>query len=85
MDGYKKNKKGYLENFLTWLLKKRISVPTQQYYNGPCMDGKVHDITLKIVQRGKLWQKPVKNKLRGILISKKKHDVIFSLVSKNIS
>ena len=33
--------------------KKRVSVPTQQYFNGAYMEETVHDITIKMIQRKK--------------------------------
>ena len=33
--------------------KKRVSVPTQQYFNGAYMEETVHDITTKMIQREK--------------------------------
>ena len=55
-----KKKRGYLEK-MSHLATKNISrVPTQQYYNGAYMEETVHDINLKIRQRGKLLQK-IKN------------------------
>ena len=59
MDGYKKEERILRKNVS--LGYKNISrVPTQQYYNGAYMEETVHDINLKIIQRGKLLQK-IKN------------------------
>ena len=33
--------------------KKRVSVPTQQYFNGAYMEETVHDITIKMRERKK--------------------------------
>ena len=37
-----------------WAAKKIFSIPTQKYYTGAYMEETVHDITLKILQRGEI-------------------------------
>ena len=42
-----------IKNVFSKLLQKRVSLPTQQYFNGAYMEETVHDCTTKIRQRKK--------------------------------
>ena len=46
-----KRRKGYYLKFFNRLLQKRVSVPTQRYYNLAYMEETVHELTTKIKQR----------------------------------
>ena len=53
MDRFKERGKDSNEECIPELLQKRVSVPTQQYFNGAYVEETFHDITTKLRQRKK--------------------------------
>ena len=51
MDRFEERGKDSYYECIPELIQKRVSVPTQQYFNGAYMEETVHDITTKIKQR----------------------------------
>ena len=54
-----------IKNVLLNYSKKRVSVPTQQYFNGAYMEETVHDLATKIRQRKYQRHVPIKKMLRA--------------------
>ena len=81
------NKKGpLLINFHCNNPKNRVSVPTQQYYNGACMEETVHDITTKNRQRKKPMTTTDKDEVEGYFNFKTtRNNIMYNLFYSNIS
>ena len=55
----------FIKNLSLNYCKKRVLVPTQQYFNGAYMEETVHDITTKTRQRKKLMAYTNEDEVEG--------------------
>ena len=86
MGRFKKRRKGYFLKCFNRLLQKRVSVPTQQYYNVAYTEEKINYLTTKIKQRKKSITTNDKEDVEGSFNSKTpRHNIMYTLFYSNIS
>ena len=86
MDKFTERGKDSYQECITKLLQKRVSVPTQQYFNGANMEETVHDLTTKIRQRKKSMTCTNKEEVEGSFnLTKPGNNTMHALFNNNIS
>ena len=86
MDQYSERGKDSYKKYIPELLKKRVSVPIQQYFNGAYMEETVHDFTTKMRQRQKPMTWTNKEKVEGSFnLTKPGNNTMHTFLNNNIS